>query len=235
MHRAKIILVVLITALLIGDLSAQTSTYKGKKLPAKRSYNNPTLSRAKTGSSKVIFDVAGYPYQGIGIKVGDPFALTWKFYFSERIALGADFGRSLSSLYSSYYESRYEALFPDPLETYSYDSHKVTKDWVGELKLSYHVDASSLSKGLRFYGGLGWQIRNTSLEYTYVTNPPNEPATIVERRSYPTQGVVICVGMEHTARNAPIILFVELETYYDMMKNPGWIRLQGGVGIRYIF
>lgn len=235
MRKEKVLFTVILVAVAVGVLEAQQTTYKGKKLPPRRSYNDPSLSRAKTGSPLPIFDEAGYPYQGIGIKAGDPIAITFKFYMSERIALVADFGRSTSSLYKSYYTDLFDTYFPDPSDTLSYDSHKLKTDWAGELKFVYHFDATKFSKGLRFYTGLGWQIRDTKLEYQYSTKDPAVPQTILSPRRHQTQGIVAVLGTEYSNFTIPIALFVEASVFRDLDKDPGWTRAQGGVGIRYIF
>lgn len=214
---------------------AQRTTYKGKKLPAKRSFNDPSLSRAKTGSAIPIFDEAGYPYQGIGLKVGDPTTITFKFYVSERFAFSADFGRSISSVYVTYYAELFDMHFPDPADTLEYGSHKSNADWAGELKFLYHFDASNLSKGLKFYTGLGWQVRDTKLEYTFTAKDPAAPQTGIEKRRHQTMGAEAVLGTEYANFGIPVSLFFEVVYYYDVVKDPGWTRVQGGVGLRYIF
>lgn len=230
MHRASLLLPVFI--LLAIQAQGQTTTYKGKKLTPLRSYNDPSLVRAKKGSSVPLFDEAGYPYQGIGIKIGDPLAITFKFYVSEHFALVADFGRSISSFYDDHYSNLFDTYFPDTL---AYSSHETESDWVGELKLLYHINAKNVTKGLQFYAGLGWEIRDTKLTYTYTTKEPAEPATLSSTRKHQTQGIEAIIGAEYAGFDAPISFFLDVELYYDLVKNPGWTKLQGGVGIRYIF
>jgi hypothetical protein len=228
-------LMMIMLVVICGHSTAQTRTYKGKKLTPMRSYNNPSLVREKVGSTVPVFDEAGYPYQGIGIKLGDPFAVTFKFYVSERIALVADFGRTASSLYKTYYVGLFDTYFPDPEDTLSFTSQKVKADWVGELKLLYHIDANELAKGLKFYTGLGWQVRDTKLDFAYATKEPAEPEELTSPRRHQTQGATLVAGAEYANFNAPIAVFIETVLFYDLSKDKGWTRLQGGVGIRYIF
>jgi hypothetical protein len=231
----SIVLPMVMLVFAIGHAAAQSRTYNGKKLTPIRSYNNPSLVREKAGTTVPLFDEAGYPYQGVGLKLGDPFAVTFKFYVSERIALVADFGRTASALYKTYYEGLFNNYFPDPIDTLSLTSHKVTADWVGELKLLYHIDANELTKGLKFYTGLGWQVRDTKLEYTYDVQEPAEPMELTSTRRHQTQGITAIGGIEYANFGAPIAVFIETVLYYDLSKDKGWTRLQGGVGIRYIF
>ncbi len=235
MRNSIIIIAVFWIAVAANNTYAQRSTFKGKKLPSQRSYNNPSLSRAKTGSSLPLFDEAGYPYQAIGIKIGDPVSLSFKFYFSERIALVADFGRTMSPLYKTPYADLFNDYVPDPSDTLSYDSHKADSDWAGELKFVYHINAARLSKGLRFYTGLGWQIRDTKLKFQYSTKEPAEPMTLTAMRRHQTQGFVTVLGGEFANFTIPVCLFFEGTVFYDLDRSPGWIRIQGGVRLRYVF
>ncbi|MCU0356252.1 MAG: hypothetical protein MUE95_01600 [Cyclobacteriaceae bacterium] len=213
----------------------QSRTYNGKKLSPLRSYDNPASVRSKKGSSVPVFDEAGYPYQGIGIKLGDPMALTFKFYFSERLALEADFGRALSGLYSSYSEGLFDTFFSEPSKTFSYDDHAVDKDWTGNLKILYHIPAENLVKSMRAYTGLGWQVRDARINYTYLVT--SQVGTVPETTDvrYQTQGATLTLGVEHNPASSPIVLFAEGVLFYDLDKDPGRMRVQGGVGLRYVF
>jgi hypothetical protein len=182
-----------------------------------------------------IFDESGYPYTGIGVKLGDPFAITAKFYFNKHLALVADFGRSASALYSQYYTDLFDSYFPDPADTTNYFTHEVKNDFVGELKFLYHIDAQKLSPGLRFYTGIGWEARDLVIQYQYEVVPPATPGFETHQRKRTTQGVQAIIGVEYANFSLPISAFMELEYYYDIVKDPGWTKLQGGVGLRYIF
>lgn len=227
---------ILIVLLAIQCTEAQTTIYKGKKLPPKREgYNAIRIPKSKRAIMCPIFDESGYPYVGLGIKLGDPFALTAKIYFNKHFALVTDFGKVASALYSQYYTDLFDSYVPDPGDTLSYFSHEIKSDWVGELKFLYHIDAQKLSPGLRFYTGLGWQARDLVIDYQYVTEPPAAPGFLKTQRKRTTQGVAAIVGIEYANFSLPISAFMELEYYYDVVKDPGWTKLQGGVGLRYIF
>jgi hypothetical protein len=229
------LLLVLLLVLAVTQGNAQRSVFKGKKLPPQRSnYNAIRIPKSKSFVCPV-FDESSYPYTGIGVKVGDPFALTFKFYISKNFAVVADFGKSASALYSQYYTDIFDNYFPDPDDTLTYFSHKVVQDWVGEFKLIYQIDASALSPGLWFYTGAGVEGRDLKIDYQYSTNAPLPPETRTVQRKRTTQGVEAVIGVEYANFKFPISTFLELEYYYDLAKDPGWTKLQGGVGLRYIF
>lgn len=227
---------VLLVFLAIQCAEAQSSIYKGKKLPPRREgYNAIRIPKSKRAIVCPVFDESGYPYTGVGIKLGDPFAVTVKFYFNKKFALVADFGKTASSLYSQYYTDLFDEYVPDPGDTLSYFGHEIKSDWVGELKLLYHIDAQKLSPGLRFYVGLGWEARDLVINYQYITEQPAAPDFFDAQRKRTTQGVQGIIGIEYANFSLPISAFMEMEYYYDLVKDPGWTKLQGGVGLRYIF
>lgn len=203
-------------------------------------YNVIKISRAKSKIVCPIFEDTGYPYHGLGIKLGDPFAVTYKYYANKHFSFGIDFGKAASGLYSGYYSTQFEQYTdPDTLDfdqSVEYISHKVNSDWVGEVRVLYHIKVDKISPGLRTYAGLGWEFRNTDLTYNFFINDgiiENEISSIT--RSWFTYGVEGTVGIEYSYFTLPVSAFMELEFYYDLLNDPGYYRIQGGVGLRYIF
>jgi hypothetical protein len=48
-------------------------------------------------------------------------------------------------------------------------------------------------------------------------------------------GPQVAVGIEYSYFSIPISAFMELEYFTDIQADPGWTRLEGGVGLRYVF
>jgi hypothetical protein len=184
---------------------------------------------------------AQFPHHGFGFKLGDPFALTYKFYGSQKFSFALDFGRAASSLYNRYFRQKFNTyISSDTFRTsdasISYISHKVTSDLTGEVKLLYHVDAKEISPGLAFYLGGGWEWKDTNVLYTYLySNSGSEgrPGQFKSRRL--TMGPQLIVGIEYGDFKVPVSAFMELEYYKDIQVDPDWYRFEGGVGLRYIF
>lgn len=200
-----------------------------------RTVNKHSPIRMPHSKQKVvcpIFEDSGFPYHGFGIKVGDPFALTYKFYANKHFAIAADFGRSASGLYSAYYSKIFNEFQP---ETSDYYSHRVRADWVGEVKVLYQIGIEQISPGLQLYVGLGWEVRNLKIQYDYFADEDGLSKNFQDQYERLTQGAQGVFGIEYSYFKLPISAFMELEYYYDVVKDPGFQKIQGGVGLRYVF
>jgi len=193
------------------------------------------------GGSKesLVFNENNYPYQAVGVKFGDPLALSYKFYPSKNFTFAADAGKVAGNLYNKYYRSAFQDYLPDTLSgesTLTYLSHKASKDWLIETKFLYQWDVERISKGLQLYAGVGWQWRSTNLTYDYLYQNGLESShsgSFTEKRH--TYGPVMVLGFEYSYFSLPISAFIEMELYTDLKVDPGYKRFQGGVGIRYVF
>jgi hypothetical protein len=210
-----------------------------KKSARSTGYKILNVSRAKAQVMCPIFNASEYPYQGFGLKMGDPFALTYKYYPNKNWSIAVDGGKAASGLYNRYYRNLFTEYVPDSLsgnESVRYVAHKAVTDLFLEAKILYQWNAEKISKGLQFYIGAGWQWRNTKLRYDYLyTNGPfeNKLGKFAETRV--TYGVTLLTGLEYSYFSIPISAFIEVEWYTDAILDPGYQRFQGGLGLRYIF
>jgi hypothetical protein len=199
----------------------------------------PNVSRAKARIMCPIFNASEYPYQGLGLKMGDPFAVTYKYYPNKNWSFALDAGKAASGLYNKYYRNTFNEYLPDSLsgaESIRYVAHRATRDLFFEAKFLYQWEAEKISKGLQFYVGLGWQWRNTKLRYDYLyENGPfeNKFGKFTETRF--TYGPVALTGMEYSYFTIPISAFIEIEWFTDALLDPRYQRFQGGLGLRYVF
>ena len=228
---------VIILILLLGAVGA----YAQSKSTKSARFRVPKISRSKALIMCPIFVESKYPYQGIGLKLGDPFALTYKYYPSKNWAFAADAGKAASGLYNRYYRGVFANYLPgkDSLtgnKTIKYLAHTAFSDWFLEAKFLYQWNAEKLAQGLQFYAGLGWQWRNTHLQYDYLYedgfNDSKLGKLTVNRFTY---GPVAVLGFEYSYFTLPISAFIEVEWFTDALLDPGYQRFQGGVGLRYIF
>jgi hypothetical protein len=191
-----------------------------------------------------VFENSTYPYHGLGLKLGDPFAITYKYYPNKTLGLVADFGKASSGLYNRYYRDQFLTYAESDTLTddanLEYLTHKVNGDWVAELRVLWHVDAERVTPGLRLYLGAGIEFKSTKLTYQYLHNTEpngnNNISTFGEFvQSRTTYGPQITAGIEYSYFKIPISAFMELELYNDLGVDPGYRRFQGGAGLRYVF
>jgi hypothetical protein len=240
-----------VTIFLLISISQQGFSQVRKSVRS-AGYGMPRVSRSKAIIMCPIFEESKYPYQGIGIKVGDPLALTYKFYPSKHWAFAVDGGKAASGLYNKYYRGLFENLKKEAIadvlkkdllidtvgndQIARYVTHTIPGDWFLEAKFLYQWEAEKISKGLQLYVGAGWQWRNTSINFEYIyENGRNESknARISENRF--TYGPVVLLGFEYSYFTLPVSAFIEVEMFTDAFVDPGYQRFQGGVGLRYIF
>ena len=233
--RAVKILLSLVLGLLLADWAMAQRSNSGKSTytRSRHNYGAPRVRGHKAKLICPIFESSKYPYHGIGFKLGDPFAFTYKFYPNKRFSFAVDFGKSASALYNRYFREKFSMYAQSDTE---YLSHKVKSDFIGELKFLYHIDAKKISPGLQFYAGAGWEWKSTALEYDFLLNTgldENEFGRFQRNRF--TMGPQIAVGIEYSYFQIPISAFMELEYFTDVQADPGWQRFEGGAGLRYIF
>ena len=240
-------LILLLICAAYGQVHGQrTKLYKNGKSVYTQKRFNVNATRVRGEKAKIvcpIFVNSKYPFHGFGFKLGDPFALTYKFYANKKFAFVADVGKPASSLYNRYYREKFDSyIVTDTFSTAEARlipiTHKVKSDIVVEGKVLYHVDVEKISQGLQLYVGAGWEWKRTSLQYDY-TYSTGDFRNIDEfgrfHRKRVTMGPQIVMGIEYAYFHIPISAFMELEYFSDIHADPGYSRLEGGVGLRYIF
>ena len=226
---------VVIFLFLAPSISAQNNRSKLTIRNSKRNgFTTPKFKKnKKTAIICPVFEIDEYPYQSIGFKAGDPFAVTYKVYVNKNFSFAADFGLPALGLYGRRYIRNFD-IDPD-YDTLTYYSHDINSNYVVSLKLEAYNEGPFI-KGLYWYYGVGWQIRYSDLNYGY-----NYEVGLNIRRfgvlneSGRTMGPEAVLGIEYSYFDLPISAFVEVNGYYDINQLEGWSKFQGGVGLRYVF
>jgi hypothetical protein len=233
MRLPKLLVFLVFLAASVGSHAQQ------RKSPLSAKFRTNKFSLSQKRIACPVFEESQYPYQGLGFKLGDPFALTYKFYPSKHWAFAADVGRAASGLYNKYYRSLYDTYVQtDTLtadESIQYLAHKATVDWFLEAKFLYQWNADVISKGLQCYIGAGWQWRNTTLRYDYNVDSFTDPKFGKFTETRLTYGPTGILGFEYSYFSLPLSAFIEIEYFTDVLLDPGYGRFQGGVGLRYVF
>ncbi|HEY0652345.1 MAG TPA: hypothetical protein VGD65_04415 [Chryseosolibacter sp.] len=243
MRFQKIILALVLCLLMAEHGYAQRSKSKRIHTRSKLGLRTPKVRGSKAKVICPIFEKSQYPYQGIGFKLGDPFALTYKFFPNEHFSFGVDFGKASSGLYNRYFREKFDEYIQQGSDTLSdnaavsYSFHRVKRDFVFEAKVLYHIKGDEISPGLQVYFGGGWQWKNSNIQYDYFYDLPSSNAGEVRstQRQRFTMGPQAVAGIEYAYFQLPISAFMEVEFFTDFKADPGWQRFEGGVGLRYVF
>jgi hypothetical protein len=204
------------------------ASYGKKHSPMKFKYNK------KMAVICPIFVPSEYPYQGIGFKAGDPFAITYKLYATKWLAFSIDGGIAAYGLYKSRYEELFNS-FPES-DTLTYVNQQVEKDTHVSAKVSFYGEGPKFLKGLDYYVSLGWQFRYVDILYGFdqeVSNTESVFGSFTKQLDY--YGPEVGLGIEYSYFNLPMSAFMEGIWMYDIVNEPAFIKFQLGIGIRYVF
>lgn len=241
MQGSKFILTLAIFVLGTVSVQAQRS---GKVTKSRLHYASP---KVRGGKAKIVcptFNNSVYPLHALGVKLGDPFAMTYKFYPNRRFSFALDFGKAASGLYNEYFRDKFDIYlrpdtFPSNESSIAYISHRVMSDYIAEAKVLFHINGERVARGLQGYAGAGWEWKRTRLRYEYQYNQvygeaPTDPFGAFDRTRV-AMGPQVVLGIEYAYFTIPISAFMEVEYFSDIQADPGWKRFEGGVGLRYIF
>jgi len=204
---------------------------------AQRTFNRPPKFKKNKKMAIIcpIFLASEYPYQGIGVKIGDPFAITYKLYVTENLGLSIDVGSAASGLYSKFHRSNF-ANFPE-FDTVIYQSHDVKSDLVIQARFMLHSqNLDKLVRGLDWYIGAGFQFRDLDIEYQFIYEPnPTFRENLSNNKNIFSSGPEIILGIEYSYFQIPLSAFAELNLFRNIDVENAKTRLQGGIGLRYVF
>ena len=225
-------------ALMLGNVGISEAQHKHKMDPYfKGRYKSIKVPRTKLKYICPGYTGGGYPYQALGVKLGDPIAITYKLYIIRRLAFVMDYGRTATGLYNQFHQDNFaEAMDPDTIgvgESVKYFGHTGKRDGIFEAKLLFNTPFKQI-EGLHWYIGAGVQYRWNNIEYSYI----QENMISTELKKYKldnyTLGPSAIIGIEYGHPDVPISSFFEVESYFDTWNFPGWIRISAGVGLRYM-
>lgn len=182
------------------------------------------------------FAVYGQQHQ-LGLRIGEPFSITYKTYLNEVYSAEAMIGRG-SPNNSRYYRRSFENN--RPLSSAIYNGHSVSDAFALNLRMAYNESLNGefdIAEGeLLGYGGIGLQLRNVQVDYTYQTPNGTENLPVsTESRSNIDIGPEAFGGAEYVFQDYPVAVFTELGLFLELMNRFGHLKIQGGIGARYLF
>ncbi len=172
----------------------------------------------------------------IGIRLGEPLSITYKTFLDDHISIEGLLGRAgVNSV--QYYQRSFDNNPPTANAFYS--GHSTSNSFSFNLRGAYHENISedlNIEQGyLLGYAGVGAQLRSVRVNYAY-TNPVSSQSGIFrETRTNIDFGPEIFGGGEYYFDELPINVFAEVGLFMEVINRFGHIRLQGALGVRYIF
>ncbi|WP_194776400.1 hypothetical protein [Pararhodonellum marinum] len=174
--------------------------------------------------------------RGIGVRLGEPLSITYKSFFTDKISFEGMFGRAGVNN-PQYYRRSFDNNRPTPNAVYL--SHSASSSFSLNIRGAYHEDITdqfSIDEGILLaYGGVGAQLRRVSVDFLYNDPTSSSSTPLMESRGNMDFGPEGFVGTEYYFANAPINVFAEVGMFIEILDRPGHVKLQGGVGIRYLF
>lgn len=167
---------------------------------------------------------------GLGLRLGDPFGLSYKYYMQGNKAFEANFGSTFPGFYSGYFSNTFNDV--EGYERATYLGHTVNFAVAANARLLAHQDFPEDIDGLQWYFGVGAQIRLIGVDYRFLTS-----AEIMRTESYTDVGLGPegIIGAEYIIPDTPLTAFIDLSLFLEIYDNPLLFRFQGGLGMRYNF
>lgn len=169
--------------------------------------------------------------QGVGIRIGDPFGITYKQYGSNNAALEFTLGTTSRNRHGAYYKDKFKSI--SDFDRFNYSDHTVdyTLAVQGRYLLHYSFPANVEGR-LDWYWGVGAQLRLSNLEYAYFDE--SESLNFDERTNFDL-GPEGIIGMEYELEDFPIVGFGEFSLLGELVDQPLKFRLFAAMGVRYAF
>ncbi|MDJ1470510.1 hypothetical protein QNI19_25660 [Cytophagaceae bacterium DM2B3-1] len=222
----KIYLVLAFLAVSTALLAQQKkSTASAKKAPA-----SSAKSTAKKSSASASY--SSHPSWGVGLRLGTLTGLTVKKYFTKS-ALEFNLGTMYNYGYN--YDNRFNKNNYKYIGYGSYRALGLQAHYMGQKAIKG-------ASGLDWYYGGGVQFRFDRTTYTYDFKSYYGPGKndyvwvrTTDRPVFVDFGLDGIIGLEYKFKKAPLSVFADANLYIELSHDPGWVNMQGGLGIRYNF
>jgi len=170
---------------------------------------------------------------GIGLRLGEPFGITYKRYLSDYKALEFIIGRNYN-LGSGFYRRDFNNT--NNFNGLAYVGHTVDVAFAFQARWLSHVDfLDDHIEGMKGYYGLGALMGYNRVDY--LVDNIEVPGVLLfeETRNNFDLGAEAIAGVEYTLYNFPVSFFGEVSLYTEIADNPFRFRLLGAIGARYNF
>jgi hypothetical protein len=172
---------------------------------------------------------------GVGLRLGEPLSISYKHFLDDRISVEGLFGRAGANS-APYYQRSFDRRPPNPNAFYT--SHTISSPIALQLRLAIHEDITEyfdIEQGyLLAYAGAGAQIRSVNVSYNYLVPTMGNQIYRESRRNLDF-GPEVFAGLEYYFDELPINVFSEFGIFMELIDRFSHLRVQGAIGVRYIF
>ncbi|MDN5216036.1 hypothetical protein QQ020_28415 [Fulvivirgaceae bacterium BMA12] len=172
----------------------------------------------------------------LGARIGDPYGVTAKMYFPERLAVELIAGRTFPGLHDEANEEVFNAEIELPHDQSEYLGHEIRKMYTGQLRMVYHLDFPNY-EGLDWYVALGGQIRYFEIHYVFEfmnSDPPSANVGSIDD-PFTRVGPELSMGVEYVIPYRTMSSFAEVGVFGDVFNGGLDTQFFGGLGVRYNF
>ena len=171
--------------------------------------------------------------RGAGIRLGEPFSLTYKDFIEDYLSYEIMVG-SGGTNGANYYQKSFENN--PPSSDAFFLSNSASRGINLNFRMALHEDITEtfeITTGyLLGYAGAGVQFRTTRVSYAY--QPGLSRVILSEDRTNVDIGPEVFAGAEYYFNDLPISVFAEVGVFLELIDRIN-LRGQGGIGVRYLF
>ena len=179
---------------------------------------------------------------GIGLRFGDPTAITAKKYLAKGMAVEATFGVTRIFQKDAYYTKRYNNWYNNKNFTYTdnqYLSYLSSTPIGLQVNYVFHKPLlSSKVSGLSWYFGAGAMVVYRNYQYSYrykLDNFSDWEYQIGAKNTEVDFGVSGVIGIEYMMEKVPVSFFIDTALFMELFNEPFAFNGNGGLGARYNF
>ncbi|HEY8510777.1 MAG TPA: hypothetical protein VIL31_02390 [Cyclobacteriaceae bacterium] len=169
----------------------------------------------------------------MGLRLGDPIALTYKRQLRTNRAVEFLLGTASREWRKDYHRKSFYEY--SKYDGYNYINHRLDNPVYLQARylLHYDIPVEGMEGKLQWYWGPGGMLKFGKIEYRYRERPPDNGARTDVRNTIDF-GPEIIGGVEYTFEDTPLNVFGELSVLLEVADRPLTLQLFGAVGARFL-
>lgn len=182
----------------------------------------------------IISTAAVAQQQGLGLRLGDPMAVSYKKYFGRTHAIEFGIGSAPASWNNQYYINSFQE-YPR-YDNFQYQNHTVQSTLYLQARYLFHynIPMQNMDGKLEWYWGGGAMLKAAKVQYRFQNReaPFAAGRDIINDIDLGPEGII---GLEYTFQDTPLTVFGETSLFLEIADSPATFQGFGGLGVRYNF